>query len=302
MRAFLAILVVPLLAAACGSGPSGSATPVPSAAPSAAVPSAAPSATPRYAVETGADKLILRIADEGGFIAPGYLLSRVPQFALYGDGRVIVPGPIDTIYPGPLAPNLRQLQVTPEEIQKIMAAADAASLLGPDASYVQPNVSDASTTVFTTTVAGSTHTIGAYALGLGGGFGIPNQPARAKLDDFRTKMTDLAGFLGRTVSDAAAYQPSAMRVFVGAVGSPAPGDSTQQVVTWPLTADPATAGQTTAVAGIRCVVVSGGDLTAFMTVARNATAATLWAAPSGRYSVSLRPLYPEETGCPATAG
>ncbi|MGA3029789.1 MAG: hypothetical protein ABSE58_03490 [Candidatus Limnocylindrales bacterium] len=303
MRTFLAILAVSLLMGACGSGPSKTSSPAPSAvssaAPSAATSSTLP-ATPQYVVETGADKLVLRIADEGGFIAPGYLLTTVPQFAMYGDGRVIVPGPLVTVFPGPLLPDLRQLQVTPTEIQKILAAADAAGLLGPNATYIQPNVSDASTTVFTTNVAGTTHIIGAYALGLGGGFGNETDaPARAKLEEFRTMMMNLASFLGRTVSDAEAYAPTAMRVFVAAAQAPAPGDSTQRIVTWPLTADPSTA-QATAVAEVRCLVVSGADLAAFQSVARNANQLTVWVAPSGRYVASARPLYPDESGCPAT--
>ena len=44
------------------------------------------------------------------------------------------------------------------------------------------------------------------------------------------------------------------------------------------------------------------DLTAFLAAAKTETAGTIWKAPSGEYSVSVRPLYPEESGCAATAG
>ena len=115
-----------LLAAACTVASVGS--PTPSTAPTA-TPTAAPTAAAGYSVATGPNNLILRIATGGGFVAPSYMLTAVPGFALYGDGRIIVPGPVTAIYPAPLLPNLRIISVTPAEIQKIVAAADAAGLL-----------------------------------------------------------------------------------------------------------------------------------------------------------------------------
>jgi hypothetical protein len=114
-------------------------------------------------------------------------------------------------------------------------------------------------------------------------------------------MGNLPGLLGRTVGDAA-YDPASIRIFVGAAQEPAPSGFTQQAVNWPLAADPATAAGPTAIQGLRCFVLSGSDLSAFLGVARNANQLTVWIAPSGRYSVSVRPLYPEESGCLATAG
>jgi hypothetical protein len=292
MRTFLTILAIPLLFGGCaGAGTSGGPS-------SSNAPSAAPSSAAKYSVATGADKLVLRLADEGGFVAPGFLLTRTPQFALYGDGRVIVPGPVDAISPGPLLPNLRQMHVTPDEIQKILAAADAAGLLGPDASYRATNIMDASTTVFTTIVAGKVHITSAYALSESGATGdSPDAVAQAKLLDFQGKIQNLAGFLGRPAADDQAYEPTGMEVFPN-VAPPSDGSSpTPQVVTWPLAADPATGGQPTLVEGTRCILVQGTDLAKFLAVAKNANALTVWTAPSGRYTVQVRPLYPEESGC-----
>ena len=287
MRTFLSILTIPFFVAGCaGFGAAGN----PSASP-------APTTATRYAVETGADKLILRLSIDGGFVAPGYLLIRMPIVALYGDGRVIVGGPMIEIYPGPLLPNLRQLLVTPVEIQKILAAADAAGLLGPDASYDATNIADGSTSVFTTIVDGKTHTIGAYALSESGtneDAGVA--AARAKLLDFGNKITDLSKFLGRILSDAEAYTPTEMRVFVGPIFGDDPNFPNPQVVTWPLTVNPKS-GQETTHPGVTCLAISGADLTAFLKVATGANALTIWSAPSGRFSVSVRPLYPEESGC-----
>ena len=104
MRKFLSILGMCLLASACSGAGTGSST---SATPGASGSSGASGSTsaPSYRVDAGADRLTLRIAADGGFVAPGYILTRLPQFALYGDGRVIVGGPVIEIYPSPLLPN-----------------------------------------------------------------------------------------------------------------------------------------------------------------------------------------------------
>jgi len=288
MRTLLAILAIPILVAGCAGGSSGGN-------PSG---STAPTAASRYAVGTGPESLILRVSTEGGFIAPGYLLTAIPQFALYGDGRVIVPGPVDAIYPGPLLPNLRQLQLAPAEIQRLLAAADADGLLGADASYAQANVMDAGTTTFTTTVDGKTHTISANALGASAvAVDASDAAARAKLLDFQGKIQDLSGFLGRTVGDGDSYRPLEMRVFVGPEPGADPASPSLQAVTWPLAGDPATAGKPTGIQGQSCILVSGTDLTRFLAVATSATSTSVWTAPSGRFGVAVRPLYPNETGC-----
>jgi hypothetical protein len=203
--------------------------------------------------------------------------------------------------------------VTPAEIQKIVTAADAAGLLGPDATFDVVGIADASTTVFTTVADGKVHRISAYALFESGGIGGhgPGGPtadpvvaaARAKLSAFRTQMTDLATFLGRPVSETEAYVPAGMRAFLTAMGpaDPAqptdPGQPAVQAVVWPLSADPATAGQPTTVEGTVCVLLTGSDLSSFMAVARTANAATLWTYGKARYAVTVHPLYPNESNC-----
>jgi hypothetical protein len=86
-------------------------------------------------------------------------------------------------------PNLRQVRVTPAEIQKILAAADQAGLLGPDANFNATDIFDASSTSFTTIVDGKTHTIGAYALGYPVvTVGAALTEARKKLSASRTRL------------------------------------------------------------------------------------------------------------------
>ena len=295
MRKFVSILGLGLLVSACvggGAGGGASATP--------GVSGGTPA--PTYHVETGATKLILRIGDYGGFVAPGYQLTRLPQFALYGDGKVIVGGPQIEIYPAPLLPSLLELRVTPSEIQKILAAADKAGLLGPDASYDATGIADAGTTIFTTNVGGATHTISAYALSESGTTANAADAAeRARLVRFRNDISNLSAFLGRAVGDTLAYEPSAMRVFVGLASATEPSGLTRQQVAWPLATDPATGGTSTGIEGLRCIALTSTELAAFTTVAKTANGLTVWTYGGGRYSVSVRPLYPDESGCATTA-
>ena len=295
MRKLLPLFVICLLTVACVGAGGGSSTPGSSGTPGATTP-------PKYVVETGADKLILRIASGGGLVPPGYLLTSMPQFAQYGDGRIIVPGPVAEIYPRPLLPNLLVMRVTPAEIQTILAAADEAGLLGPDAHYDATNIMDAGATIFTTIVDGKTHTISAYALFESGTTeDAAVTAARVKLSKFRDHMFDLTTFLGRPVSVAEAYVPTGMRVFTRLANAPDPSATAVQIVAWPLSLDPATAGQPTTVQQTRCILLSSTDLASFLAVARTANATTLWTYGSVRYAVSVRPLYPDESGCPGGA-
>jgi len=313
MRKLLPLLGTCLMVAACAGAGAGSPTPGGSS-----TPPATPAGSPGYAVATDPTKLILRIATGGGFIAPSYLLAAVPEFALFGDGRIIVPGPVAEIYPSPLLPNLLARRVTPAEIQKIVATADAAGLLGPDASFDALGIADAGTTVFTTVVNGKAHRISAYALSEAGGVGGHGPlggptadpaiaAARAKLSAFRSQMSDLTTFLGRPVSDTEAYVPAGLRAFLSDAGPADPATDTAQptdpaqpavqAVAWPLSANPATTGQPTTVQGTVCVPLTGGDLSSFLAVARTANATTVWTYGKARYAVTVRPLYPNESGC-----
>jgi hypothetical protein len=284
MRKLSTALLLPLLLAGCvqaGSSPNATATPV-----------------PYYPVATGANDLILRLDTGGGFVPMSYLLTHMPQWSLYGDGRIIVQGPMIEIYPQPLLPNLRIMRVTPSEIQTILAEADKAGLLGPDASYSAGGIADAPTTIFTVTVDGKTHRISAYALMDGvQAENEADEAARAKLMDFDRKIGDLDTLLGRPVTDKEAFEPTGIRVLVSRAGDDDTAGVEPNRIAWPLADDPATAGQNTNVPTTRCVLATGQDLATFLDAAKQATTITRWTYGSLEYSVMVRPLLPDETGC-----
>lgn len=165
------VLVTLMLFAACGEAEmtfnSGSAAePTPTEEP--------------IAYPQGADDVVVRIENTGGFVPQEFLVTHMPVFSLYGDGRAITEGPQIMIYPGPALPNLQMGTLTDEGIQLILEAAAEADLLDGDKHYMVDGVADAGTTVFTVTANGVTHTVSAYALNITDLPGIPAEDVEAR--------------------------------------------------------------------------------------------------------------------------
>ena len=253
---------------------------------------------------TGANDLVLRVATGGGFVPVQYNLKAVPGVSIYGDGRVIVQGPVIEIYPGPALPNLQVTRLTEDAIQAILTEARAAGLLGGDATYDYPCVADLPTTTFTVTADGATHTISAYALGFGEGVtGSTGQcqgvdaAARERLTTFSAKLTDLGSWVPQgSVGAEEPYAPTEMRVFVTAYqGDPA---LEQEPVDWPLEADLARFGERDPnLTDFRCGVLSGEDLATVLRLAQAANELTPWTSGDEDYGITFRPLLPDEHGC-----
>ena len=109
-----------------------------------------------YDLETSGSERLLIIYAYGGMTASNYQWA--PQeatFSLYGDGRVIQSCSRDEISPS-LLPCLNEAHVSPDEIQRIISAADNAGLLF-DRKFDDYLWTDDETTVFGTIVGESTH-------------------------------------------------------------------------------------------------------------------------------------------------
>jgi hypothetical protein len=246
---------------------------------------------------TGHD-LVLRIDVAGGFLAPQAQLRQLPMFALYADGRLILPGPQIEIYPGPALPNLQVRTVSAEGLQAIRAAARAAGLVGPDRHYDAIRVADAPTTTFTVVADGTRHITSVQALGI-------EQPApdaspeeitaRAKLSALQSKLGDLSSWLpAGSLGEESPYRPAELRVYVFAYAPPQ--DLVPRTVDWPLGSfrdfkplpDQA---------GIRCGTVTGKDLDRVLATAGGANELTPWMADGDRWELAFRPLLQDESGC-----
>jgi hypothetical protein len=251
---------------------------------------------------TGADQLILRVANEGGFVPYEYTLGSTPFWSLFGDGTLIVPGPQIEIYPGPALPNLTATPLSEDGIQAILEAARDAGLMDGDANYGNQCIADAATTVFTTDADGQTSVVSAYALDVGEPAGTcgngKDADARAKLAEFQAKLTDLRSWLpDGSLGTERPYDPTEMRVYV----LPYQGDAElpQDPIEWPLEPPLDAFGEPVqnAPAATRCGVVTGEDLATLLAAAKDANALTPWTSGGTDYQLIFRPLLPDEHAC-----
>jgi hypothetical protein len=249
---------------------------------------------------TEADVLVLRIDAGGGFVPIEYNLSAVPAVSIYGDGRMIVTGPVIEIYPGPALPNLQVTQLSEDALQAILAAARDARLMDGDATYDLPCVTDLPTTTFTVVAEGRTNVVSAYALGFDESAGAcegVDTAARSALAAFQGAFGDLKGLVPEgSIGPEEPYVPAEMRVFVLPYhGEP---DLPQQPVEWPVAGSLGTFGEPIDVPeGARCGVVSGEDLSGVLGVAATANQLTPWTSDGVQHQLIFRPLLPDEHGC-----
>lgn len=283
----LPLIVTVLLLASCSAGTASSPTP-------------SPIGTTSH--PEGANELVLRYETTGGFVPREFLLSSYPTISVYGDGTAITEGPQIAIYPGPALPNLIATTITEAGLQRLLGLAIDAGLLGPDAHYDAIGIADAGTATFTVVANGTRHTISAYALNESEDRGLDRTVAaqRARLRAFVTRLGDLRGALGPDqVGAEAPFRFSAMRLFVQpgvlAEGPAQPG------IDWPLATPLATFGQPAGPGpgtDLHCGVVSGPDLETLRPLLIQANQATPWRSGGRVYSLRIRVLLPDESGCP----
>ncbi len=253
----------------------------------------------------GGNELVLRIETGGGFVPPSFMVGRIPELSVFGDGRVIVLGPQIAIFPGPALPNLVTFRLSEEGLQALLENARAAGLLGADAQYDYPGIADAGTTTFTVVAEGRRHVVSAYALFEGGPMDDQLDPdvlrARAALSAFQERALDMRSWLGQAIVEPdSAYRYESLRVFVSAAEPQEPAEIEPNFVDWPLAAPLATFGAPLAgFAEMRCAVVSGEDLVTLRSALERSNQLTFWRSQEVTYQLVLRPLLPDESGCPA---
>lgn len=246
---------------------------------------------------TGPNEVVLRVETGGGFVPVEYNLTMVPEFTLYGDGRVIVTGPVIMIFPGPAMPNLQTTVVSQETVQSIQQAAREAGLFETGFDYGRPGITDVATTTFTVNAGGQTYRSDVYALGMetgAGGLTMEQQQARGALSEFMGKLMGLTAFVDEEPTWES-YDFEALAVYSRALdpaASPEPGIE-PNLLTWPL-ADLATAGEDVQPAGYRRVVVSGDELETLKPLLDQATQITVWESGGREYNLFFRPLLPDE--------
>ncbi len=280
-----AAAVTLLLLSACGqqtaAGAPGSPSPETSSAP----------ATPG-----AGDSLVLRVSSAGGFLPPNALVGRLPDTSVYADGRVIFNGPVPASYPGPALPNLQWGTISPAMLRQVLDKAVAAGVK-PGIDFGQPGVADAPTTEVTVVTAAGERTVGAVALREA----RPDDPqltkaqqqARKTLRAFIDELDALTTKL--MTSDPQQYKPQVLAAVVQPYTAPDDALGRPKPVEWP---GPALPGEPLSPqVQLTCVAATGEQRDAVLAAAKDATANTPWLWKDTGWSVLLRPLLPEETGC-----
>lgn len=289
-----------VIVAACGS--SANAPAPPASAPAGSVaPSTPPSIVP--SPSAAAATVLLKVTTEGGFINPAATLNALPIVEVLSDGRILTPGPVDAIAPGPLLPVVQVRDTGPAGATAIIAAIRAAGLDKPATGG--PGIpGDSGTDTFSVTIDGTTtdtRLVGGGP-GVGGpggpGLGGSPDPARAAAFDLLNRLTDSTVAWGDANGQPTPYPPSGYRVFV-IPGAPTTDPATaQKPVAWPL-ATPLDAFGTPAVpdrgiAGLRQGAVLGPDAATLGPILAKATVETAFTSGGASYTLMVRPLLPDE--------
>jgi hypothetical protein len=287
----LAITALGFALTACAGSTAGSGTPAPTG----------------IAHPTSPDRAVLTVSYEGGFVAPEVTLTRVPLFALYGDGTVITPGVQNDIYPQQAYPPMLAQTVDEPGIQAILEAATVAGLDdAPDMTELGSiGIADATTTVFTIDAGGTRRTVHVYALGMlpGGrpdGMTHAQFQARRQLQHLVAQLSSLDALVpAGSLTAPRPYRARGARLYVSDYR---PGDGTmlEPPVAWPLPEEPlATFGTPVRTGqGFRCGVVQGRDwIGTLEPAAAGANQLTPWTDAGARFVIAFRPLLPDETAC-----
>ncbi len=254
------------------------------------------------ATATGA-ALVIRVREVGGFVSAATNVTRLPLVSVYADGRVITQGPQIEIFPAPALPSVQVQQIDPAMVGTLVDMATAAGVRT-GADLGQPGVADLPTTRFSVMTGAGSQTVDVLAL-TGGGDDLPgltaaHRAARAKLAGYLQVLRELPDSAGPAPSAAASppeqYEPQAL----AAVAQPyvAPADSPVSAAPPVPWTGPALPGESFGAGlGLSCVAVSGDAVRQLMQAARSANVATPWASGGKQWTVTFRPLLPDESGC-----
>jgi len=235
--------------------------------------------------------LVLRVDPLPGYGLEEWSYTHLPIISVYGDGRVITTGATPAIFPGPALPALMIQLIPTSDVRRLAERARAAGV-GSNADLGQPGVADAGSMRFTLlTDAGLVQTT-AYALGDVGN--DPNLSARQRAA--RQALQDLVDELRRPLPGPAPvpYTPTAVAVIAQpwqnqgdpALPNPPP-------VAWP---GPALPGPYLT-ERLGCGVATGATADAVIAAASHANTRTPWSYGARHWTLTLRPLLPDESTC-----
>jgi len=215
------------LIAACNFGPGATSPPTsppttppgPTSTPGP-TPTPAPTPTPSFGADqiehpTGANEIVLRMEEGGGFVPFGFLVTQAPQFTLYGDGTVIFQqvdtrgAPFGSVAYLPWVVG----HLNEEGIQALLQfALSTGRLANARESYDNPTIADASSTIFTLNAAGMEKVVNIYALFEMPDANVPDQADRAGFSQLSAALKNFESQGG--LGEVTTYEPELYRVIL----------------------------------------------------------------------------------------
>jgi hypothetical protein len=257
--------------------------------------------TPRPTLDhaTGPTDVILRMATGGGLMAPGALLTEIPEFSLYGDGTVVFRDPARS-YVEPYRPDgiglrlpFQTARLSEAQVQAVLEDAIGRGGLGAAReSYPPIGIADAPSTTFTIRAGGLDKQVTVGALGFEQTQPSPDDSARKAFQVLAQRL--VAPDLGEAI--AVAYSPGRFRGILTEAGDMAPVVRPRP---WPWTTfGPADFAPSADAAGLPTPTrtLTTGDVAALRLegVEGGAVSIALEATGGAVYLLALRPLLPDE--------
>jgi hypothetical protein len=251
---------------------------------------------------TDSHDVLVRVAYEGGFVAPEWTFKSLPSFSLFGDGTLILPGAQIELYPGPALPSISTRTVTEDGIQATLEEVLHSIQGVPDEMLDMGSVgmADVPTTVITIHAGDVDRTIKVYGLSE-----LTERPQRMSVEEFQargrlqalvTKLGGMGTWLPNgSLGTETMYEGSGARLFVSEYQKV---DLPQEPIRWPLETKLDRFGEVeTALNTYRCGVVEGAEWASLREAAARANELTPWTESGARFSILFRPLLPDESSC-----
>ena len=280
----LALAGMSIVLAACGAAapsapPAGSGSPAPSSPPSPAI----------------VEGLVLRAWTTQALPPPAQF--RTGASLAIADGKVITPGAMILIYPGPLVPPLIERSITPIGISRVLEAAQAAGLLGGPEDLTGGIAPGGITAHILFVLDGREREV----IGDSGKqimciqapcIGAPGTPEG--FASYWALLSDVASIAQGELGREQPYVPDRVAVLITDPPADEPGLE-PGLAQWPLTTPLREFGTETGVAADRCGIVEGSDVAPFLAAAGAANQLTRWTdGTTGDRLLVVRPLLPGE--------
>ena len=287
-RTFVLVFLVAL--AACGGGEVGQPDPSPVGDDTPTTQPSDPDADIwGFEVPTNPDAILLEWLSVGGFVPVEYNVGRAPRYLLTAGGELYFEGPTTLQYPGPQLVRFQKVQLERAEMSRILEAISHTQLVhvvdGVD-DWNDSTAADGGIDVFVLHHAdGTTSRFSIYGLGVSPGGDTP-----ATVTEFDALADALESARGGEGAIAAVER---LQVVLSPSG---PAGEFNTVVDWPfsdLREVPDVFN------GVRCLEISGDDLTEAVDLFDAANAATFYESGGETWRALVRPLLANEQACTA---